>query len=286
MTKSNTSIDQFIGVDIGGTKLMLVAESQGNYIDRKLLTGKAVTREYLKTQIDKFIAELPFKPEGIGMAIPGFVVGTDKVLSSDVVPCLDGITPAYFESDKIKVWFINDVKSALVEEAQYYPDDYTIAMLMVGTGIAVATKTNGQIILGAKGLSGELGFSPIAVNNQVYTVDSLASGAAILNQAKMPIEPFLDKLTRQDKTATEIIEQAGFYFGITLSIIINILNPNMVVVGGKTATFPGYMDKAIDTARKYTIKDAFDCCKIVSPKDRDRVVALGARRFAYQNKSC
>jgi glucokinase len=284
MLKKDNVMNNYIGVDIGGTKMLLVAEYQGEYIERKLPTGKSVSREYLKTQLNKFIAQLPFQPQGIGMAIPGFVVGSDLVLSSDVVPSLDGITPAYFSSNNTKVWFINDVKSALVEESQYYPEDYTITLFMVGTGIAVATKANSKLVLGAKGISGELGFAPIAVNKEVYTVDSLASGAAILNKAGMPIDLFLEKLNQKNKTAISIIEEAGFYFGIALSIVINIINPNIVVVGGKTSTFPGYMEQTVATAKKYAVKEAIECCQFTSPKNKERVVALGARRFAFQNK--
>lgn len=275
-------MNNFVGIDIGGTKMLLLAQFQGQYIESKIVTGNKVKKEELKQEIDKFISNLPFKPEGIGIAIPGLVKG-DKVLFSNVVPALDGVTVEYFRGDKCPAYFINDIKAALVEESQYYPDDYTIALFMVGTGIAAAIKTNGKIIFGAQGISGELGFAPIAVNNEVYTVDSLASGAAILKKAGMPVEPLLAKLNQNDITAAQIVEEAGFYFGIALAIVINIINPNVIIIGGSTATYPGYLNKAIATTKQYALKESVESCSIVSPKDADRVVALGASRFAAQN---
>ena len=39
------------------------------------------------------------------------------------------------------------------------------------------------------------------------------------------------------------------------------------------------MEKAISTAKEYTLKDTYNCCTIVKPKDQKRIVALGAVEY-------
>lgn len=276
-------MDKYIGVDIGGTKMYMLTEYDGKYIEKKVSTGVCVTKEYIKREIDDFIMKLPFIPKGIGIAIPGLVENTDTVISSDVVPCLNGLKSEYFSWKNCEVKLINDVRASIIEESVYYPDNYTMVVAMIGTGIAVSMKTNGKILVGAKDWAGELGLAPIVVDGKVCTVDNLSSGTAILQKAGTDIQTFLNMLEKEDERAISIIKDAGFYFGIALSIMINIFNPHVVIIGGGTSTYKGYMDRAIQTAGRYALKQSFDLCEITSPKDIKRVVALGARRFAYEN---
>lgn len=276
-------MDKYIGIDIGGTKMYMLCEYDGKYIEKKVPTGLDVKKEYIKKEINDFVSSLPFIAKGIGIAIPGLVENAGTVICSDVVPCLNGLKSGYFSSGNLEVKLINDVRAAIVEESAHYPDDYTILVFMLGTGIAVSIKTNGKIIAGAKDWSGELGHSPIVVDGDVCTVDSLSSGTAILEKAGTDIQTFLHSLKKEDESAISIINNAGFYFGIAMSTMINIFNPHVVVVGGSTSTYKGYMDKAIETASKYALKESFDVCKITSPKDAKRIVALGARKFVYED---
>lgn len=277
-------MNNHIGIDIGGTKMHMLAINDGNYFEKQVLTGFNAKIEYIKSEIDDFLVNLPYTPEGIGVAIPGIVENAAQVVYSDVLPCLNGLKAENFSSKPYKISLINDVKSALIEECTYYPDNYTISVIMSGTGIAASTKTNGKPILGAKSWAGELGLAPMMVNGEVYSVDSLSSGSAILQKSGTDLQTFLQMLERADEKALSIINDAGFYFGIAISMMINLFNPHVIVVGGSTSTYKGYMEKAIETAGKYSLRESFDLCKITSPKDMKRTVALGARRFAFENK--
>lgn len=270
----------YVGIDIGGTKMHLLAEYGDKYIEKRVITGINATKIYLKQEIERFFLELPFNPEGIGIAIPGLVENAKKVITSDVVPSLNGLNADFFSVDRCQVNLINDVQAALNEEAVHYPDELTITVIMNGTGIAAATKTNRKPILGAKNWAGELGFAPLSIDGAVCTVDSLSSGAAILQKAGTNLETFLSMLEKGDAKAIKIINDAGFYFGLAIAFLINVINPNVIVVGGSTSTYQGYMKIAEETARKYALPDSFNVCEITDPKDLKRIVALGARRFA------
>ncbi|UYO99484.1 ROK family protein [Oceanotoga sp. DSM 15011] len=272
-------IKKNIGIDIGGTKMYMLAEHDGKYIEKKVPTGKEIKPEMLKKYIIDFIKDLPFEVEGIGMAIPGLVEDENKVNFSNVVPGLNGLKSEYFSYKGAKVKFINDVKAALVEEASYYPEDYTVSVFMAGTGIAVATKTNKEIVYGANSWAGEIGFAPIAVKDKVYKLDELSSGASILKKFDGNVEELIKKLENEDKEAEKIIREAGYYFGIGLAITINLFNPNIIVVGGSTSTYKNYFETALEVASENALKQAFESCEIKRPKDMKRIVALGARKY-------
>lgn len=70
------------------------------------------------------------------------------------------------------------------------------------------------------------------------------------------------------------MEEAGFYFGLALVDVLHSFNPEVLVVGGSTATYKGYMETALRTAESYTYPDIWQDCRIVRPQDPKRIVAL------------
>ncbi|MGL4345867.1 MAG: ROK family protein, partial [Cellulosilyticaceae bacterium] len=78
---------------------------------------------------------------------------------------------------------------------------------------------------------------------------------------------------------TAIIKQAGEYFGVALTNIMHLFNPDTIVVGGSTSTYKGYMEHALTTAQKHTLTDIYQNCHITSPQDARRIVALGAMAY-------
>ena len=269
-----------IGVDVGCTKMHLTAKVNGVYVDKRSSTGLDCTVEHIKGEIDAFIAELPYQVDLLGLAVPG-LVDDDKVVKYSDVTNLNGVGIDTFTEGKMYGRIINDVRAAAWAEIANYPDHNTIAVIMSGTGIAVGVYTNGEMVVGGSGYAGELGYCILNErNSEPQTVDDLAGGASILRQANCEAIELLDRLAKNEPEATRIIRDAGRYFGYTLTNIQHLFNPEIVVVGGATATYPGYMEEALRAVEKYTIKDIFKSCQIVKAKDNKRVVALGAIEFA------
>lgn len=269
-----------IGVDIGCTKMHLTAKVKGGYVDRRATTGLDCEIEHIKQEIDAFIAKLPYKVDLLGLAVPGLVDGDSIVKYSDVYN-LNGVGIDYFTAGKMRGKIINDVKAATWAELPNYPDSKTIAVIMCGTGIAVGVYDDGEIFLGGRGYAGELGYCIVGESEgEPQTIDELAGGAGILRRAKCEVNELLERLDRKETEAHRLIREAGKYFGYTLTNIQHLFNPDIIVVGGSTATYPGYMEEALAVAEKHTIKDIFNSCRIVDAKDNKRIVALGAIEFA------
>lgn len=271
-------MNKIIGIDAGSTKMLMTAMWNGEYLDKTVPTGLSVTPEYLKEEITKFIDSLPFVPEAMGMGVVGLV--ENNILKTSHLQYLCGMKAEFFDTGHAKTYFINDVKAAMVCEEQWYDRDTTFALIMAGSGFAMSVRTQGIHVLGKNGWAGELGSNPYPINGKVETLDAISGGYGILGRACCSIEDLLEALDRGEKFATDVIEQAGFYFGLALSDVIHTFNPEYIVVGGSCTKFRGYMDKAIEVAKQYTLNDMFHSCSIVGPRDAKRIVALGAMKFA------
>lgn len=271
-------MDKIVGVDAGGTHMLMTTKWKGEYIDRTVPTGRGVTPEDLKYEIEDFIKELPFTPRAVGMGVVGLVAG-DTLKVSDQKG-LEGMTTAQFETEDYSVYFINDVKAAMVCEEQFYDKDTPFVLIMAGTGFAMSIRPEGANVLGKNGWAGELGSFAYPVAGETKILDDLSGGNGILKQAGCTFEEFLAALENNDSFAHDILKRASFYFGLALSQVIHSFNPEYVVIGGGLTKFPGYVERAKKVAQEHTLEVMFSACHITEPKDAKRIVALGAAAFA------
>ena len=130
-----SNMEKWIGVDQGCTKMLMTAQYNGQWIDKKVPTGLGVTKEYLHEQINAFIQELPFQPEGMGLGVVGLVQDDELVLSD--TEGLQGLKGSDFD---LPCHILNDVKAATVEEASYYSDTDCMVLIMAGSGFALGVK--------------------------------------------------------------------------------------------------------------------------------------------------
>ena len=117
----------------------------------------------------------------------------------------------------------------------------------VGCGIVI----DRNLSLGVSGSAGELGHMTIDPNGpecscgnrgcwEVYADEpamlSRASKAFGMDNNRLTIEAIIREARQGDPTAVEIIRESGWYLGIGITNIVNGLNPDMVVIGGRVAT--------------------------------------------------
>ena len=268
-------MEQLVGIDIGGTKMLMCAPCGDGYRERRILTGRDCPPERILQEWETFLQELPYRPRGVGVAIPGLVDG-NRVQLSDVLPLLAGVTTEDFGKGRFPVTFLNDVKAAVLAEAAQYPADKTVAVIMSGTGIALGVCQNRIPFEGGRGFAGELGYSVTDTPDGIQPFCRLAGGAALLKKAGCSPEELWRRLQSDDKEAQGLIREAGRYFGIAMTNVIHLFNPDVLVVGGSTATYPGYLEAAQEAVNAYTLEDFRTSCLIAHPHDEKRIVALGA----------
>jgi len=147
----------------------------------------------------------------------------------------------------IETYVENDVNCLALGEANFGAGkgNKHILFLAVGTGIGGAIIIDGKLYRGWKGSAGELGHITIDYQGNLCNcgsrgcIEMYASGPAIekaYNKGDKGKQITCKEITSfaqaGDKYALSVITSAGKYLGICLFGILNLLNPEMVILGG------------------------------------------------------
>jgi glucokinase len=209
---------------------------------------------------------------GIGIAIAGVLDSKNGILtSSPNLPHWKNVPLKSMIEDRLHLdtFLINDANAAALGEHRFGAGIGTqnLVYLTVSTGIGGGIIIDGNLYEGSTGSAGELGHMTIDVNGprcncgNYGCLEVLASGTAVargavehinkgatslLNDMKENISDItaedVAKAARQgDKLATEIIAGASYYLGIGLANIVNIFNPQVIVIGGGMSKMGGML---------------------------------------------
>ena len=169
-------LESAIGVDLGGTKALLVSGAHSLRFD----TGPSFSVADFAAKLDAFIASTKVRPSRIGIAVPGLVDTAGRVVACDVLPGLAGWLPATaLRGLGCEIAVVNDVEAALREELHDAPPGLTAGVVMAGTAIGAAFIVDGAPLRGTSGWAGELGYFPCAVGSETRRLDEVAGGAAM-----------------------------------------------------------------------------------------------------------
>jgi glucokinase len=268
-----------VGVDVGGTKAFLVAYEGGQVrSERRIATGEGFTPQRLEQEIASFVANQSTAVGSIGLAVPGIVDAQQRVVACDALPALDGWL---FSLPGVKTAVLNDTAAALGAARQDFQPTATAALVTVGTAIGAAFQMNGVIATGAKGWAGELGYMPVrARGGGVQHLDSVAGGAALLARSGLSAPELWAGLAEGDESLRALVVEAGQALGLALATLVNLLNPELIVLGGGTLAYTGYVEAALAQAEAWSFSALWQCCRIVVSPHGERLVALGAATAA------
>jgi glucokinase len=270
-----------VGIDLGGTKMLAIATALDRLQRWQISTGKDFSAADAEAAIKRFIDTLSTPPQSIGIAVPGLVDQHGVVIACDVLPQLVGWQPASTPSSICAINVVNDAEAALMQVVSDLNPQTVAAVVMVGTGIGAAIYVNGMVLRGARGWAGELGSIPIGIERT--TLDAQASGAAILQQLGIDANQLNSLVAANDIAALQSIARAGSIFGMGLATLINLFNPEAIVLAGGTLRWQGYLEAARQSAQRHSLPDLWAACRIeISPHGGDLVV-LGAASTASRH---
>jgi glucokinase len=211
-----------------------------------------------------------------------------------------------------KAFLINDANAAALGEFYFGAarGARNFIYITLSTGIGGGIVIDGKIYTGAIGTAGEIGHMTIDDNGPVCNCgnrgcwETLASGTALAGEARRRIEEGvrtsilkdvdgdLRKVTAQvihaaaqkgDKFAKELIARTGHYIGVGLTNLINIFNPELIVIGGGLSNIGDMLlGPAFKTAGQRAYKEAFQAVRFVPAGLGRNSGALGAAAFAFQ----
>ena len=269
-----------VGIDLGGTKLLMVADGPGGRAVERVSTGMTFDGKALEAAIARFLDAHHDAASAVGLAVPGLVGPGPVVQACDVLPGIVGWRPPPSLTAR-RFAMVNDAAAALAEECHDAPAEVTAAVVMVGTGIGAAMRTFGRPFGGANGWAGELGSIPIAsAPDGVRTLDQLASGQALVARLGTDGATLRARVEAGDEVARKAVQEAGAALGLGLAALIDIVNPALVSIGGGLSEMPGYIEAALASAQRHTLPDLWRACRVGKVRAGELVAALGAARVA------
>lgn len=300
----------FIGLDIGGTKLLgAVFNRSGMIVDKekkpsKAEEGKTVFLDQIYKVLDNLIERTEKRVKGIGIGFPGIVDENGFVVFAPNLP-IKKFDLAKHLSKKygVVVKIGNDVNMGTLGEFKEMSLDYrNVIGLFPGTGLGGGIIINSELFIG-QGFAGELGHICVQKDGVLCNcgnkgcLESYASKKGIisyiLNQEKKGrISTLTDdantgviKSSRlkkayeeNDPVVVEAVEQFVDYLGIGIGSIMNIFNPDLIVIGG--GIIDAFGEELLKDIKQHTkqhaMKGMFNNTKVVASKLGDDAVLYGA----------
>jgi predicted NBD/HSP70 family sugar kinase len=254
-----------IGIDVGGTKILGAGLIDGKIIKKeKVLISRNTVEDFslnLLSVVNSLMANRKYPDVKIGIGFPG-VVENDFIKKAPNLKHLEGYNFAsYLKRMGFKDVIIdNDVRCFALGEAIRL-NFKNLVGITVGTGIGGGIIIGGRIYKGL-GNSGEFGHMVIEPNgrrclcgNQGCLEEYVSKRALereTINIFGRPVDSIeLDEMCKRgNRNAIQICRDLGFYLGIGLGNIANVLNTEVISLGGGLAQNPCLVRAATEQMRK------------------------------------
>jgi glucokinase len=259
-----------VGIDIGGTKTAVLAVTLPGadvrfreVIPTQATLGAAQLRGRLATILARLRSELGARGRfPVGVSVPE-LVDLDGLVATDVV--VPGLTGDLREWAEIGVGRVeSDVRAAAHAEARVgagrgFP---SFGYMSIGTGISSTFVLDGVAWAGAHGAAILLGSGPfgpkLRPDGRPYPLEELASGPAMvaayraLGGRARTAQEVLDRYG-SDPLAAQVVVEAGSAAGQGAALLVNVLDPHALIVGGGLGCVDGPYWQCLETAARAQI---------------------------------
>lgn len=262
---------------------------------------------HAEEMLDEFHADR--KDCRIGISCGGPLSADRKMICSPPnLPGWDEVPAVEYLSEKLGMpaRMQNDADACALAEWKYGAGKGCRHMIFLtfGTGLGAGLILDGRLYTGANGCAGEIGHIRMAPEGPVGygksgSLEGYCSGGGIRQMAirrakqlalegKMPAyqKGGVEEITAKDvaeaafagdEEAKEIFAESGRYFGRGLAVLIDILNPEMVVAGSIYARSHVLMDQYIEEElKKEALKFHAESCKIEAARLGEQIGDYGA----------
>ncbi len=312
----------YIGIDIGGTKsAVLLIDDQGNIDQRKQIAttkGKnnwQPTLDFFIEQISEFSHKQKISSIGISCGGPlnskeGMICSPPNLPGWDKVPIVKILTDKF----QVPVAIENDANAGALAEWRYGAGKgyNNLIFLTFGTGLGAGLILNGQLYSGTTDLGGEAGHirldsdGPIGYNKR-GSFEGFCSGTGlsqimafellclkeqigeqqILENYKEPFKitgkDVVELAKTGDEIALKVIKKSGKYFGKGLSVLLDILNPELIVIGSMAVRLGDLLlDPAREVVQQEALPEAVSACQIVPAELGEQIGDLAALCVAIE----
>lgn len=292
------------GIDLGGTKIegvVLRTQAGGAY---EVLCRLRVPTEasdgyaHVLGQIAKLVAmmkqETALTPTRIGMGTPGALDPLLQTLRNSNTTCLNG-QPVKKDIEtllQLPVEIANDANCFALAEfklgavAQQAPQATSAFGVIMGTGVGGGVVMNGQLWNGLQGIAGEWGHNHLDDSGgpcycgKTGCVETVIAGPALerfyhsLTGRQLPLRSIVEN-AGTDPAAAATMDRLTDQFAKAISVVLNILDPEVVVLGGGVSNIPLLYTEGVERVKKYLFNSRMDT-RFLRPALGDSAGVFGA----------
>ena len=263
----------YIGIDIGGTKCA-VTRGSGTRIDEKIRFDTTGRDETLARIFDATAQLMTHDVTAVGVSCGGPLdAKRGVILSPPNLPDWDDvhITEMLRNRFGVSAYLCNDADACALAEWRYGAGVGTDSMIFLtfGTGIGAGLILGGRLYSGACGMAGEIGHVSLYEDghigyNKRGSVEGYCSGGGIAQYGKGSARELGVRAEKGDAEAVSIYERVGSDLGKTLAILVDILNPEVVVIGSIYVRSREFIEPSMRRSLdKYALAQSVRAVKIV-----------------------
>ncbi|MCU0415783.1 MAG: ROK family protein [Cytophagaceae bacterium] len=287
-----------IGIDLGGTKIEgVLFDDQLNEVKRyRVPTPQSDGYEAILHAIHqlytKLSQDLSASTFTFGIGTPGAISSRTGRMKNSNTLCLNGqfLLQDLEQLLKRPIAIQNDANCFAMAEAKVGAGKgyATVFGVIMGTGCGGGIVWNGNVHTGVQSIAGEWGHStinyvdgPLCYCGKKGCVETYISGTGLQNRYKTSFkktliaEEIIAAYKSGEPQATTIILNFFDSFGIAISNVINIMDPDVIVLGGGLSKFSDIYTLGIQHVQKYIFNDELKT-PIVQHQIGDSAGVLGA----------
>ena len=275
---------------------------------RRDLTMFSLIKEQLNTILETL--KIPSsKVIAVGIELPG-LVNPEHGMNKTYFPEVENLQLKIGEIFGYPVFFDNDARIRTFAEQLFglAKDRQNVLMVHADWGIGLGLILNRQLYIGKSGFSGEFGHIPMIENGELChcgkrgCLEAIASVEAIARKARRGLEnghaSLLAKLVggdlekidanlviqaarSGDQFSIAILTETGQWLGKGISILLQVFNPELIIVGGKLAEAGQFLEAPLKQALyTYTNPDISSDTEVVFSAMGVKAGTIGAAAFA------
>lgn len=269
-----------IGIDLGGTKIEgVLLDPAGVEVFRKRIpTEREQGYEHILRRIksvhDELLAIAGKNPTTFGIGTPGAISPRTGLMKNSNTVCMNGM-PVKGDLEKLlgrKIEIQNDANCFAMAEALLGAGrgHKLVFGVIIGTGCGGGIVHKGEVLTGPQAIAGEWGHmgidphGPPCYCGHRGCTETFISGGGLENRyaEKFGVKKSLKEIEKDffggEPPAVEFMQSFFDRFGRALANLIDILDPDVVVLGGGVSNFSAVYTEGVAQVKKYVFTDQFE----------------------------
>ncbi|MFK7908817.1 MAG: ROK family protein [Chitinophagales bacterium] len=286
-----------LGIDLGGTKIEgVVLGSNGQELFReRILTEQEKGYQHILNNIkivyDRMVKDIKGQSHTFGIGTPGVTSQQTGLLKNSNTVCMNG-KPVKKDLETLlqrPIEIQNDANCFAMAEALLGAGKgkNLVFGVIIGTGCGGGIVLNGEVVTGLQSIGGEWGHMTIDPNGPACycgkkgCTETFISGggAERLYKSIYGEDLKLKEITKNYRSgeakATKFMKQFFVNFGRAMSNLINILDPDIIVLGGGASNVEEIYTEGIEQVQEYVFNDCLET-PIVQHQLGDSAGVIGA----------